>query len=39
MRKYFEKIKFFNKARFYSGGDYVVFLNLLKRGDNIGNME
>ncbi len=39
MRKVFDKIKFFNKRRFYLGGDYAAFANLLKRGEKFGNME
>ncbi len=39
MRKIFEKIKFFNKLKFYIEGDYVVFKNLLKGSEKNGNLE
>ena len=39
MRKIFEKIKFFNKSKFYIEGDYIAFKNLLKGSEKIGDLE
>lgn len=39
MRKILEKIKFFNKSRFYKNGDYLLFKNLLKKEVENGNLE
>lgn len=39
MRKILQKIKFFNKARFYMTGDYKLFKNLLKKEKENGNLE
>lgn len=39
MRKIVDKIKFFNKSRFYINGDYKIFKNLIEKEKEIGNLE
>ena len=39
MRKIIEKIKFFNKSRFYINGDYFEIKNLLKKEVENGYLE